>query len=128
MSIAAVSIVCIVTAVICRLLSKESAEFSSALSLCAVIIIGAVTLYSAADVLSYAKRLYDSSFADKQYFDILVKGAGICIVTKTASDCCRDCGESALASAAETAGRIAMLMIAYPLFGGVLSLVEKLVS
>ena len=128
MNITAICLVCIVTAVICRVLSRESAEFSSALSICAVIVAGAVVLYTATDLLALAKRLYDSTSADRQYFDIMIKGAGICIVSKTASDCCRDCGESALASAAETAGRLALLMTASPLFGGVLTLVEELIE
>lgn len=128
MNIVAVSIVCIVSSVLCRLLSKDNAAYSSLLSVCAVIVIGAVTLYTAADVISAAKRLYDSSIVDTQYFDIMIKGAGICIVTKTAADCCRDCGESALAAATETAGRLALLITAFPLFGGVLSIVEELVK
>ena len=128
MNIAAISIVCIVTAIICRVLTRESAEFSSVLSVCAVIVIGALIIYTSADVLNLAKKLYDSTLAQRQYFDIMVKGAGICIITKTASDCCRDCSEYALASVAETAGRLSMLIIAFPLFEGVLSLVEELVA
>ena len=128
MNIAAICIVCMVTAIICRALSKESGEFASLLSVCTVILIGAAVIYAATDVLSLARKLYDSSLLDKQYFDIMIKGAGICIVTKTAADCCRDCGESALASSAEAAGRIAMLIIAFPLFGGVLSVIEELIA
>lgn len=123
-----ISVVCVMTAVICRVLSRESAEFSSALSICAVIVIGAVIIYTATDILSVSKRLYDSTIADKQYYDVMIKGAGICLITKTASDCCRDCGENALAGAAETAGRLAMLITALPLFSDVLSLVEELVA
>ncbi|WP_028509810.1 stage III sporulation AC/AD family protein [Ruminococcus sp. NK3A76] len=128
MNIIAICAVCIITALLCRVLAKDGAGFSALLSLCAVIMIGAVFLYNASDALSLAKRLYDSSVTDSKYFDIMIKGAGICIITKTASDSCRDCGENALASAAETAGRLAMLMTAMPLFSGVLSLVEELID
>ena len=57
----------------------------------------------------------------------MIKGAGICILTKTAADCCRDCNEASLASAAETAGRLALIITAFPLFNGVLSIVEELI-
>ena len=128
MDIVSICAVCLMTSVICRLLSKDSGEMSSALSIITVIIIGTVIIFTASDVLAIAKSIYDTTNADREYFNILAKGAGICIITKTAADCCRDCGESALASASEAAGRVSLLIVALPLFSGVMTVVEELMS
>ena len=72
MNIVSVSLVCTLTAVICRVLAKESGEFSSALSICTVVIVCALIMYSASDILYMAERLYESSFADEKYFDIMI--------------------------------------------------------
>lgn len=128
MWVVSICIICIVTSVLCRSLSKDSPGFSSLLSIAAAVAAAAAVLYSMSDVLENAKRIYNSVLSDKQYFEIMVKGAGICIITKTSADCCRDCGENALASSAETAGRISLLLIAMPLFNGVLSIIEELIN
>lgn len=128
MSIVSICIICIVTSIITRSLGKESPAISSLLSIAAAAAAGAAVLYTMTDVIENAKRIYDSLPLNKQYFEIMVKGAGICIITKTSADCCRDCGESALASSAETAGRISLLMISMPLFNGVLGIIEELIK
>ena len=128
MNIIAVCVLCVVVSVISRVLSKDNREFSSLLSLCTVAVIGISVVHTSADIIEFAKRLYNASAGESEYFFILAKGAGICIITGVAADCCRDCNESALASSIETAGRLAMLVVSFPLMSGVLSLVEELLK
>ena len=127
MDIISVCVICVVTSLICKLLESDSGSISHALSLCAVAVTASALIYGINEILTLARRLYSYADLDLYYFDVLVKGAGICILTKTAADCCRDCNESALASAAETAGRVALVVIAFPLFSGVMSIVEELI-
>lgn len=51
----------------------------------------------------------------EQYTDILYKGIGVALVTQLAADTCRDAGETALASKAETVGKLCLLLLALPL-------------
>ncbi|MBR1749675.1 MAG: stage III sporulation AC/AD family protein [Ruminococcus sp.] len=128
MDLVAICVLCVVISVLTRVLARDNAEFSALMTVCTVAVVGVIIIMTSADILELAKKLYSSSIGDNEYFSILARGAGICIITSTAADCCRDCNESALASSVETAGRLAMLLISFPLFSGVLSIVEELIK
>ncbi|MBQ9139683.1 MAG: stage III sporulation AC/AD family protein, partial [Ruminococcus sp.] len=44
-----------------------------------------------------------------------------------ASDICKDCGENTLAVQAEIAGKIALMLLALPLFGTLAELISELI-
>ncbi len=52
---------------------------------------------------------------EKENISVLVKSLGICIVTQTASDICKENSASSVATAVELAGRIGMLMLSLPM-------------
>ena len=58
---------------------------------------------------------------------VLLKALAVCYITQLASDCCRDSGESAVAGKIEFAGKIAVLLIAVPLFESILGIVKDLI-
>ncbi len=51
-----------------------------------------------------------------ELFQPLVKTVGIALLSRTGSDLCRDAGEGAMASALETAGAVAAIVVSLPLF------------
>ena len=53
---------------------------------------------------------------DSEYITILFKALGICYITQFSADICRDCNETAIASAAEILGKIQLIVLALPLF------------
>ena len=59
---------------------------------------------------------------------ILLKSLGICLVTQAAGDTCRDIGETAIAARLELAGRAAMLLLAMPLLGQLLTQALELIG
>ena len=62
------------------------------------------------------RSIFECSQADTDYLKILFKATGICYISQFASDICKDSGENLLASQAELAGRVGLMVSAIPLF------------
>ncbi|HAZ19358.1 MAG TPA: hypothetical protein DCY74_09465 [Clostridiales bacterium] len=83
-------------------------------------------------ILSSLQSITDTFFSFYQdnpyeeYFTILMKSAGIGILTATTADICRDSGETALAGKVELAGRVAILLFSLPMMKQLFSFVEEL--
>ncbi len=79
-------------------------------------------------LLETAETLFNDLPISWEYGSILLKGLGICLLTQTAADCCRDAGETALASKAELSGKITLLALSVPLFEKVVSLAVSMID
>ncbi|MDR2671608.1 MAG: stage III sporulation AC/AD family protein [Oscillospiraceae bacterium] len=88
-----------------------------------------LTLASAAltDVMAFLRRMADMAELSSELFLPVIKTVGIALVAKLAADVCRDAGQSAVASATETAGVIIALYLTLPLFSKVVDLVTSLI-
>ena len=60
------------------------------------------------------------------YFTLVLKSAGVGILTATTADICRDIGEGGLAGKVELAGRVAILLFCVPMMKQLFSFVEEL--
>lgn len=63
-----------------------------------------------------------------EYLKIAVKVLGVCYLSQTGSDICRDCGEAALATQVELVGRIAALTVSLPVLKELLEFSVSLIS
>lgn len=63
-----------------------------------------------------------------EYVKLMIKVLGITLISQFVSDMCRDCGESALASATETAAKVIVITMILPLFETVIKIVTGLVE
>lgn len=79
-------------------------------------------------LLETAESLFSDLPLSWEYGSILLKGLGICLLTQAAADCCRDAGETALASKAELSGKITLLALSVPLFEKVISLAISMID
>ena len=107
--------VCIFTAALCRVFDNGAKEYGVMVKTAAAVGIMWAVVMGVMPVIERLEAIFDRSGADPFYFTVLLKGLGICFLTRLAGDICRDSGEGALAVQAETAGRTA-LVIALPLF------------
>ena len=57
-----------------------------------------------------------------EYAGMLLKSLGICYLAQLAADSCRDAGQSAIASKIILGARVAVLLLALPLFEEILTL------
>lgn len=113
--------VALITAILTLLLKKYHKEYA----IIAAIVGGAVLLLSIIFALSPAieqiKSWFSSTGLVSDGIGILLRAMGICFITQFASDTCKDAGESALASKVELAGKVAVVLIALPLFQSIAS-------
>ncbi len=60
------------------------------------------------------------------YGEILLSGLGICLICTLGAGICRDFGEAGMATALESAGKVAVLLEALPLIGDILDMTKEL--
>ncbi|WP_243113086.1 stage III sporulation AC/AD family protein [Ruminococcus sp. Marseille-P6503] len=126
MDIIAITGFCLTACIICKVLEKNGSEIKSVLTLSAACIVILKIVGELIQVQSVIKELFFQAQMSEDYLTIIFKGLGICYITQLAGDCCRDCGESCIASQIELAGKVSMLIISLPLFRTVVGIVESL--
>lgn len=126
MDIVKIAAVCIVATVICKVLDTHSRDFSSFVKIAAaVVIFTGVSIYIA-PVIEDINNIFMRTAADDEFLSILFRSAGICYISQFACDICRDNGENLLASHAELAGKIALIITALPLVDRLTELIGRL--
>ena len=98
------------------LLRTYKPEWAVFIRMAVTILCAGIILTMAATVLSYVAELTAGTGAtDGETWTILLKALGIAFLTETAASICRDSGEGALAGWVETAGKLEILLLAFPL-------------
>lgn len=109
-------------------IKKHTPEISTVLAIGAGTLIFTAVLTKILPVISELQILINAAGEASEYGGILIKTVGICFLCQFASDCCRDAGQSSLASRVELAGRAAILIIAMPMFEKLISVAISLIS
>lgn len=117
---------CLTASIICKSLEKNSGEIKIILAIFVVCIVLFKISNELSQVISVIENLFDQSDMDSDYLKIIFKGLGICYITQLGCDCCKECGESVIASQLELAGKIAMVIISLPLFKALIAIIEGL--
>ena len=118
----------IAAAAISVILRQYNKEYGLYIGLAASVIVFLHVLGCMSPVFSLIKNLVEISGTGSEYIGILIKSLAICYITQLASDCCKDCGETAIASRIDFAGKIALLLVSVPLFEAILGIVKDLIS
>ena len=127
MNIIAITGLGITAAALSAVIRKYNGEYSLFISLAASLLILGAVITALSPLLDLINELTEASGADSGYIAVLLKALAVCYITQLASDCCRDSGESAVAGKIEFAGKIAVLLIAVPLFESILGIVKDLI-
>ena len=109
------------------ILKQYRPEFAFAAILSAGIILLLFSLSSFSEIIEKINELIELSGTEKEKYKILLKCLGICMITKIASETCRDCGESSVASKIDLAGKAFILTSAMPLFGEIIGIIKELI-
>lgn len=96
----------------------------------------AVTVVSLGLVISLAGTVMDyvtdltaaTGALDGESWTILLKALGLAFLTETAASVCRDSGEAGLATWVETAGKLEILLLSFPLIRTVMDTVSTLLG
>lgn len=126
MDIVKIAVICIISTVICKVLEGQSKEFSPFVKIAAAGgIFAAVSIYTA-PVIESINNIFMRTGTDNEFLNILFKAAGICYISQFACDICKDNGENLLASHAELAGKIGLMVIALPLVDRLTGIIVQL--
>ena len=118
--------VAVVGAIFAVTLKKHNPEYSMLISLCAGVLMLYLLLTRITPAVSQIRTLLSATGLSSDYGAILFKALGICFLTQFAADSCRDAGESAVASKIELGAKAAMIVMALPVFDGILGAVGGL--
>ncbi len=128
MDIVLISALSIVACVICKLLEKESREFSFVITASVAIIITLLLISNISDITDTIESLLKKISIDEEFSEILFKSIGVCFISSLACDLCRDCNENAMASNVKMFGRVTVLVLAMPLYSSVISLIDEMLG
>jgi stage III sporulation protein AD len=104
-------------------------EWAPMLRMAVTVIAVGLTLSMAVTALSYAQELaVGLGTPDGEGWSILLKALGVAFLTEVSASVCRDSGESGLAMWVETAGKLEILLLSFPLIRAVMDTVATLVS
>lgn len=116
MNIIGIAGIAICAAVIAATLRRYHQEYAILVSIAAGIVILLSLLSSISPAIRQINTLLSTAGLEPDYAIILFKTIGICFLAQFAADSCRDAGENALAAKVELAGKLAIVVLALPLF------------
>lgn len=128
MEIGSIAAIVMLAAFLAVILRQTRPEQAMAVALIAGLGVLALVLIQVTPVLNSLKDLLSQADMPDEYGLVLFKSLGVCLITQMASDACKDAGETALASKAELAGKVALLTLALPLFEKIGELAVSLIN
>ena len=111
---------CLVCAFLIVLLRQIKPELAVALSVMSAGIVLTVVVISTTGITDAVINICTKASFSPDNIKVLIKALGICYITGLAKDCGVDCGESALASKIDLAGRVSICAMSLPLFSQIL--------
>ncbi len=118
----------IISAVLSLVLKQYKPEYSMFISLAAGILIFVSVIAAIEPIIGYISELTENAGLSGIYAEILLKSLAVCYLTQLASDCCKDAGENAIAGKLQIAGKIAVLLMALPIFKSITEIVTGLID
>ena len=104
-------------------------EWAPFLRMAVTVVALGLTVGLVSTVLTYITDLATATGASEgEGWSLLLKALGVAFLTETAASVCRDSGETGLATWVETAGKLEILLLSFPLIRTVLDTVSDLLS
>lgn len=128
MNLFAIIGVALIGAILTLLFRQYKPEYALLISLGCGILLFFLILDSLATIFEELSAMMERLALPTEYAAAMIKALGICYVVNLAADTCRDAGESALASKVELCGKVAVVLIALPLFEQLLSVALNLIA
>lgn len=118
----------LITVMISLTLDKKGKEMGILLTMagCCMICVGALNYLE--PVMAYLDKLEDLGALNGELMEILLKGAGIGLLTEIASLVCSDAGNSALGKSLQILGSGVILWLSIPLFQALLELLQGILG
>lgn len=112
--------------VIAVVLGQFKSEYALLCTICGSILVFAFALEQVEQILGFVKSLQQKTNISAEYISIIFKVIGICIFGEFSIAVCTDNRHSALASGMSFLCRVAIIVLALPIFKDVLKALEEL--
>lgn len=118
----------IISALVCLLLKQYRPEYALSASIICGVVIFLTVIAQMTPLFDTIRSILEKVEGGNEYTTVIIKSLGVCYVTQLASDTCRDAGERAMAGKIELAGRVAVLILALPMFTALLQIAIGLIG
>lgn len=123
MDISKIVVIGIIGAVLSITLKKTSPEAAFFVGIATGLVIFFGILGRLTAVIDVLKSLSDEAALSESYISVILKVIGIAYIADFGIQLCKDCGESAIASKIELAGKVIIMAISAPVIVGVMDMV-----
>ncbi|MBR4628225.1 MAG: stage III sporulation AC/AD family protein [Ruminococcus sp.] len=122
-----VAVFCTASALLAVLLRQYSREQAmlTALGACGAVL--CAFALTAEPMISEIEVIFGEAGISQCYISLIFKAAAICFITQMTCEICRDCGETAIGSAAELWGRGAITFMSLPVVRALVELINGIV-
>lgn len=123
-----VTAITLISLLLIIILKDTRKEFAIILTVATVIVLFIFVSQYFKEIADKLFSLSSQSSTINSYISLMMKILGISLISQFVVDICRDSGENALASQTETAAKIIMLAVTFPLFETVINIVTGLLK
>ncbi len=127
-NIVSVCVLAVFAVILGAALRKENGEIAALLLTAAAVLIAFAAVPYVQRVTEQLSELSEQAAVKAEYMQALVRAVGICVLTRTGADICRENGGQSAASGVELFGRLAVLLIACPLYADLIKTVGAFLS
>ena len=120
-----ITALCLAVAMTCAALRLQRPELATAVSLAGGVAALAMAVADVAGAGNWLEEFWNLLGRDGDVAAVVLKGAGIAIVSELGTQLCADAGERALAGRIALAGRVATLGLCAPLLERITALVNE---
>ena len=128
MQVSVIIVIGIIGALVCVVINQYKPEYTVLAAIATGLVILLLLMPGLSSILEYINDISLIGKIDLSFGKTIVKALGICIVTQLASDTCRDCGQSSIASKIELGGKVSVLAVSIPIFVSLIETVQELIN
>ena len=119
-------VLCIAVSLLALSLRQQRPEYAMLLSLACGLFVLFFLVGKMGNIFSQLQELMTGLSGQSELTEIVLKVLGICIVAELGSQCCRDAGETAIATKVELAAKAALVLMSIPIFQTLLEVAGEL--
>lgn len=118
----------IVAAALTLVFKQYKPEYAMMVSLCCTVLFFGVLLGEMVPAFAMMRQAAEQTGVSASYVKILLKCLGVCYLTETGSQICKEAGQTSAAFQLELCGRVMILLLTLPLFERLLEIVITLLK
>ena len=118
----------IVAAALTLVFKQYKPEYAMMVALCCTVLFFGVLLGEMVPAFAMMRQAAEQTGVSASYVKILLKCLGVCYLTETGSQICKEAGQTSAAFQPELCGRVMILLLTLPLFERLLEIVVALLK